>query len=61
MFKNWDEYLQSTRRCTCGVWKVYGKTYPVNKHSDYCDLRREITFEELLDMDTIEIKNEGAD
>jgi len=29
-----------TKVCTCGVWSTYGKSYPADKHPDYCDLRR---------------------
>lgn len=24
--------------CTCGIEKVYGKNYPVDKHPEYCDI-----------------------
>lgn len=26
--------------CTCGIWSLYGRLYPIDKHSDWCDLLR---------------------
>jgi len=26
--------------CSCGIWSVYGRSYPNSKHPDYCDLVR---------------------
>lgn len=27
--------------CSCGVWTTYGKDYPADKHSDWCDVYKE--------------------
>ena len=28
-------------KCDCGVWTTYGKDYPADKHSDWCDIYKE--------------------
>lgn len=64
----WDEPTQPNwsfkTTCTCGIAKVYGDSYPKEKHPEYCDIHgynQKSHKDYLHEKNQKQDQNEGAD
>jgi hypothetical protein len=47
----WKEYAAEVKpKCTCGTTITYGPVYPIDKHSEWCDLRQRKTTDRWYDI-----------